>query len=54
MTEAEAAEKLAALLNEIEEAGHVVCFGDNRLGVGQVTHIAEPSYDGEPWEVRSL
>lgn len=53
MTELEAADKLAAVLNEIEEAGLQVTADHNEsLWVGDV-QIAAPPCEGEPWEVRA-
>lgn len=58
MTELEAAEKLGALLNEIEEAGHMVYLHPDLVGPGHHiaigeggVYIAEPPCEGEPWEV---
>lgn len=56
MTEQEAAEKLGALLNEIEEAGHLVHWHNESghfegLAIGEYL-IAEPRSEGEPWEVQ--
>ena len=52
MTEQEAAERLCAVLNEIEAAGHEVAADyDGDVWVGQVK-VALPGDDGEPWEVR--
>ena len=53
MIKEEAAHRLCALLNEIEEAGHQVLFGDESLFIGDV-QIAEPPCEDEPWEVRGL
>lgn len=57
MNEEEAAAKLAALLNEIEEAGHAVFWAgrDGAMGllIGDV-HIAQPPCEDEPWEVQEL
>jgi hypothetical protein len=56
MTPEEAANKLCALLNEIEEAGHQIQAQTYRnqdfISVSQ-TLIAGPPCEGEPWEVRS-
>lgn len=58
MTEEEAAAKLGALLNEIEEAGHVIRWmaydGHEGLEVGDTQFVAEPPCEDEPWEVREL
>lgn len=56
MTEEEAAEKLVALLNEIEAAGHEVGSyatndSDSRIYVGTRFELAPPNTDEEPWEV---
>lgn len=53
MTEEEAAAKLCALLNEIEDAGHEVHYASHTslLWTGDVA-IAAPPCEGEPWEVR--
>jgi len=59
MTELEAADRLCALLNEIEEAGHAVQispgFGsDYHLSIGEGSvYLAEPPCEDEPWEVRA-
>lgn len=59
MNELEAAEKLGALLNEIEEAGIAVQIqpsnrGGYHLSVGDGgVHLMEPPCEDEPWEVRS-
>ena len=59
MNEKEAAEKLAVLLNEIEEAGIAVQIEPNfgsgyHLSVGDGSvHLMEPPSEGEPWEVLS-
>ena len=52
MTEQEAAERLAALLNEIEVAGHEISYSthSNVLWVGG-REILAPPCDGEPWEL---
>lgn len=58
MTEKEAAIKLAALLNEIEEAGIAVTIepyytNGYHLSVGAGgLYLSEPPCDGEPWEMR--
>lgn len=58
MTELEAADRLCALLNEIEAAGHAVQIspgwdGSYHLMVGEGdVYLAEPPCEGEPWEVR--
>lgn len=49
MTEQEAAEKLAALLNEIQAAGHQVAVGPELIWVGE-TVINEPTFDDGLWE----
>ena len=58
MTEQEAAAKLCALLNEIEDAGHVIRWtfydGVEGLEVGDAHFVAEPPCEDEPWEVRAL
>lgn|GEM_PF-5358257 len=52
MTELEAAERLCALLNEVETAGLQVTVDHNEnIWVGDV-QVAAPSDDEEPWEVR--
>ena len=55
MTELEAADRLCALLNEIEEAGYQIqtrIYKDvDYISVGQ-TVIAGPPCEGEPWEVQ--
>lgn len=52
MNEREAAKKLIALLNEIQEAGHEVAIGNGGtdLWVGE-TCIVEPKLDDEPWRL---
>lgn len=55
MTEQEAAERLCALLNEIEAAGHAVWWSPDPgagLQIEGGPFVAEPPCDGEPWEVR--
>lgn len=53
MTEEAAARLLCALVNEIEEAGHVVGVGLTPTGIWVgATQVAEPPTDGEPWEVQ--
>lgn len=53
MTEQEAAERLCALLNEIEEAGHAVMIQPDHLMIGDGSvHILEPPCEDEPWEVQ--
>lgn len=59
MTELEAAQKLLSLIVELEAAGHAVQVAERPHGyqsswgleVGS-TFLAEPTFDGEPWEVR--
>ena len=51
MTEEEAAARLCALLNEIEEAGHEVTSGMDGLWVGDHLRLAPPNTEEEPWEV---
>lgn len=56
MTEEEAAARLAALLNEIEEAGHAVQITPNygrgyHLSVGESAAVYEPRFDDGAWEV---
>lgn len=56
MTEQEAAERLCALLNEIEGAGHPVSIDPNfgsghHLSVGQEAAVYEPRFDDRVWEV---
>lgn len=57
MTEREAAEKLAALLNEIQEEGYEVALeplhgGGYCIGVGDY-YLPDPPSHGAPWEVKS-
>lgn len=58
MTEEEAADKLCALLNKIEKAGHQVSLfatmGQGWIEVGPVVEVHSPPSDDEPWEVRGL
>jgi len=56
MTEQEAAERLCALLNEIEAAGHEVSIDPNfgsgyHLSVGKSAAVHEPRFDDGDWEV---
>jgi hypothetical protein len=55
VTEQEAADKLGALLNEIEQAGVEVSIqpfkGGFHLAVGADIYIMEPPCEDEPWEV---
>lgn len=57
MTEEEAAQKLAALLNEIEAAGHRVNIRSPRndawLEVGLQHTVKEPQLDDSVWEVET-
>ena len=58
MTEQEAAERLCALLNEIEAAGHGVGIQPNfgsgyHLTVGEDAAVYEPRFDDAAWEVES-
>jgi len=54
VTEQEAADRLCALLNEIEEVGYEVHYSThlNVLWVGSI-QIAAPPCEDEPWEVRA-
>jgi hypothetical protein len=53
VTELEAAEKIAAVLNEVEAAGLQVTVDHNEnIWVGDV-QIAAPASEDEPWEVRA-
>lgn len=53
MTEEAAAQLLCKLLNEIEEAGHVVGVGLTPTGIWVgATQVAEPPIDGQLWEIR--
>jgi hypothetical protein len=56
VTEQEAAERLCALLNEVEAAGYQISWsssdGYEGLFIGDI-QIAEPPCGDEPWEVRS-
>jgi hypothetical protein len=51
MTELEAAEKLCAVLNEIEQAGYQVHATYGNIDVAAIDVIA-PRWDDEPWKVR--
>lgn len=54
MTEEEAAERLCALLNEIQAAGHQVSVSERSdrgaLEVGGCTSVLEPFFEDAPWE----
>lgn len=52
MTEQEAANRLCAVLNEIQAAGHETAIGPELLWVGE-TVINEPTFSDGQWEVES-
>ena len=54
MTEQEAAERLCALLNEIQAAGHQVSVSERSdrgaLEVGEYMSVLEPFFEDAAWE----
>lgn len=52
MTEQEAAERLAMLLNEIQAAGHEVMPHEDGIRIGDLL-IAEPRWVDAVWEVEA-
>jgi len=57
VTEQEAAERLCALLNEMDAAGHELIVDETTrslravLVIGSVT-VVQPFFDDEPWEIQ--